>query len=94
VALEYLVAVPGGAGRQHRYMLADPPDASDHDLARGTPRPARDCRPRSENGPHAGGTEGPALDADASGAGRQMVVAVGAGRGTNGGHDGTFGGAR
>ena len=94
VALEYLVAVPGGAGRQHRYLLADPPDASDHDLARGTPRRVRDRRPRAENGTHAGGTEGPALDTDALSAGRQMVVAVGVGRGTNGGHDGTFGGAQ
>lgn len=30
VALEYLIALLGGQGRQHRYLLADPPRVTDH----------------------------------------------------------------
>lgn len=34
VALEYLVAVPGGTGRQHRYLLADTPAGAPRDTPR------------------------------------------------------------
>ncbi|MFZ0666258.1 MAG: hypothetical protein WAM97_10910, partial [Acidimicrobiales bacterium] len=72
VALEYLIAVPGGSGRQHRYLLADPPGQP-----RDTPRPVRDPDPRGENGPYAGGTGDLAVDGDASCAKDQTVVTVG-----------------
>jgi hypothetical protein len=92
VALEYLVAVPGGSGRQHRYLVADDPSGQPRD----TPRPVRDPDPRGQNGTHAGGTPDPAIDANAYSANSRTVVAVGVDpdRGTPGGHGGTFGGAR
>jgi DNA primase len=82
VSLEYLVAVPGGAGRQHRYLLADPPGPG----PRETPRPVRGSGPRGRNGEHAGGTDDHAPDADALGAESPTVVAVGLGRGNSGGY--------
>ncbi|MCU1493589.1 MAG: dnaG [Acidimicrobiaceae bacterium] len=90
VALEYLVAVPGGSGRQHRYLLADPPDPGPRD----TPRPVRDPDPRGENGTHAGRTGDPAVNADASNANSRPVVPVDVDRGTSGGPDRVLWGAR
>jgi len=82
VALEYLGAVPGGVGRQHRYLLADPPEPIGLDEPRDTPRPMRDRRPRGGYGQHAGLTPDPAVCADAlSGDGRR-IVGVGTGTGT------------
>ena len=92
VALEYLVAVPGGSGRQHRYLLADDPPGQPRD----TPRTVRDPDPRGQNGTYAGATDHFAVDADALGANGQTAVAVGVDpdRGTRGGQGETFGGAR
>jgi hypothetical protein len=73
VTLEYLIAVPGGSGRQHRYLLADSPDPGPRD----TPRPVRDPAPRGENGAHAAGSDDLAVDADADSAHNRTVVAVG-----------------
>jgi DNA primase len=92
VALEYLVAVPGGSGRQHRYLLADEPLGRPRD----TPRPVRDPHPRGQNRGHAGETDHPAVDADAYSAKCRTVVAVGVDpdRETSGGRGGTVGRAR
>jgi hypothetical protein len=73
VALEYLMAVPGGPGRQHRYLLADAPPGEPRD----TPRPARDPASRGDNGSHAARTDHLAVPTDASGDHRPTVVAVG-----------------
>jgi DNA primase len=78
VALEYLVAVSGGVGRQHRYLLADPPPPRD------TPRPVRDGGPRGRQASHAGKTPDPAPTTAAFGA-EGETVGVGADRGTFGG---------
>jgi DNA primase len=75
VALEYLIAVPGGHGRQHRYLLADPPTAEPRD----TPRPVRDHGPRGENGTHAGHLADPAVDTNTYGEDRRATVGVGTG---------------
>jgi DNA primase len=92
VALEYFIAVPGGSGRQHRYLLADEPLGRPRD----TPRPVRDPHPRGQNRGHAGDTRDPAVDADADSAHNRTVVAVGVDpdRGTGGGRGGTVGRAR
>jgi hypothetical protein len=92
VALEYLVAVPGGSGRQHRYLLADDPPGQPRD----TPRTVRDPDPRGQNGTYASETDHFAVDADAVTSDDDRVVAVGVDpdRGTRGVQGGTFGGAR
>jgi len=92
VALEYLVAVPGGSGRQHHYLLADDPPGQPRD----TPRTVRDPDPRGQNGTYAAGSDDLAVDADALSAKDRTVVAVGVDpdRGTAGGHGEIFGGAR
>lgn len=92
VALEYLIAVPGGQGRQHRYLLADPPAAAggQDSEPRETPRPVRDPRPRAENRPHAAETTDHAIPASASDVERK-ILGVGAERRTNWE---TYGGAR
>jgi hypothetical protein len=74
VALEYLMAVPGGPGRQHRYLLADVPPGEPRD----TPRPAREKTSRGENGSHAAKGDHPVVPADASSDDGRTVVAVGA----------------
>ncbi|MGH9307497.1 MAG: DNA primase [Acidimicrobiales bacterium] len=87
VALEYLISVPGGPGRQHRYLLADPPTVEPRD----TPRPVRDHSSRGENGEHAGRTADPAVRTDAYVEDERATVPVGTGaevdphRGTSGG---------
>ena len=81
VALEYLVAVPGGVGRQHRYLLADSPEME----PRETPRQGRDLPPRGENSGHGAGTPDPAVGANASDGDGRRIVGVGADRGTSGG---------
>jgi DNA primase len=87
VSLEYLIALPGGPGRQHRYLLADPQTVEPRD----TPRPVRDNGSRGENGQHAGRTANPAVDTDALGDKEHATVGVGTGadvdpdRGTSGG---------
>jgi hypothetical protein len=75
VALEYLIAVPGGQGRQHRYLLADPPTVEPRD----TPRPVSDDGSRGENGQHAGRTANPAVGIDAYGEDERATVGVGTG---------------
>lgn len=69
VALEYLVAVPGGTGRQHRYQMADAPASAPRDAL----RPVREGGPRGGNGTHAGETADPADRIRASGDGRGFV---------------------
>jgi DNA primase len=86
VALEYLIAVPGGVGRQHRYLLADPPEPISVDEPRDTPRPARDHGPRGKNDEHAARTPDPAVCADASDGDARRIVGVD--RGTSGGRSG------
>jgi hypothetical protein len=83
VALEYLIAVPGGAGRQHRYLLADEPPGQPRD----TPRPVRDHGPRGENGTHTGHLADPAVRTDALGDNGRKTIGVGVDpdRGTSGG---------
>jgi hypothetical protein len=78
VTLEYLVVVSGGVGRQHRYLLADPP------APRETSRPVRDAGSRGRNGAHAGEFADPAPAAGAFGAERG-TVGVGVDRRTFGG---------
>jgi hypothetical protein len=73
VALEYLVAVPGGAGRQHRYHLVDLPPAEPRD----TPRPVREPGSRGEKPTHAGKTADLAPRTHAFGDDGLSVVAVG-----------------
>jgi DNA primase len=73
VVLEYLIAVPGGSGRQHRYLLADEPPGRPRD----TPRAVRDLDPRGENRGQAGEMDDLAVDADAFSEKDQTVVAVG-----------------
>jgi hypothetical protein len=72
VALEYLIALPGGQGRQHRYLLADPPETEPRD----TPRPVRHNNSRGESGVHAGRTADPAVDTDAYGEDERAIVGV------------------
>ncbi len=94
VALEYLVAISGGVGRQHRYLLAEPPTPSSPREPRDTPRPVRDGGPRGGNDEHAGATADPAVGADALNGNGPGIVGVGtdAGghpdRGTSGGRGG------
>jgi hypothetical protein len=88
VALEYLISVPRGQGRQHRYLLADPPTVE----ARDTPRPVRDDGSRGESGAHTGRMANPAVCADAYREDERATVGVGTGaevdphRGTSGGN--------
>jgi len=80
VALEYLVAVSGGVGRQHRYLLADPPRPRD------TPRPVRAGGSRAPNATHAARIPDPAPAAGAFGEERGTEgVGVGVDRGSCGG---------
>jgi hypothetical protein len=100
VALEYLVVVPGGVGRQHRYLLADPPESISLGEPRETPRPVRDGGPRGGNGEHAGAMADPAVRANASDGDGRQIVGVGTGadadpdRGTRGGQGGASEGQR
>ena len=94
VALEYLVAVPGGVGRQHRYLLADPPESISLGEPRETPRPVRGGGPLGRNDQHTGATVNFAVRADAFNGDGPGMVGVGTGseadpdRGTRGGRDG------
>jgi DNA primase len=72
VALEYLVAVSAGVGRQHRYLLADPPPP------RETPRPVREGGSRGVEATHAARTVDPAVASRAFGDGEREAVSVGA----------------
>lgn len=75
--LEYLVAVPGGVGRQHRYLLADPPTPSGSGEPRETPRPVRGGGPRGQNDEHTGAMADPAVRAVALNGNGPGIVGVG-----------------
>lgn len=81
VALEYLLAVPGGPGRQHCYLLADalvPRDEAEPREPRGTPRGGRDPESRGGTASCAGATGDPAPEADADRPNGHESVHVGA----------------